>query len=108
MSPQEIIEIASHRTPNEKTWEMLETLTSDQEITQMLIEHIREYPPFSEEQEAAVIEFVVICLAVGLAGDIERESVKFDPQEYNWNDIIYGLYKSHNYLFEPNYLTLNQ
>lgn len=90
-------DICSRRQPNERTWDLLLDIVSDHEVLQRLIQTIEPLVPFSDEMEFAIYEFVEEAIEAHV---IIPSQGKFNPKEINWTDIVYGLLRAYQHIFD--------
>jgi len=96
MRNQDIITIATSVFPDSITWDVLEDLTEDQEILSSLLDTLKDYELFSEDQEQ---ELILFCKELIYAEHIHTE---YSFLEYvNWTHILYALIKTNEPIFKP-------
>lgn len=92
------MDLAMKLSPDEMTWDVLESLTDDPEVEENLVEELKKYPAFSDEQELALKSFFREVLDVNL---IKPRTTYISEKVIHWTSILYALIKSNEPKFFP-------
>jgi hypothetical protein len=88
------MQIATNSSPNGITWDLLNELGKDSEITHHLIRTIAKITDFSDDQESTLMSEINFAIESGII-NFEKDFLKF----INPTDVIYALHKGYYEIF---------